>query len=78
VILFPADSKPEQIMHYKPKGVILSNGPGDPQEYEELYLNIRQLLKIGNTHIWYLFRSTVSSSGWRRENIQVKVWPQEC
>lgn len=32
VAVVPADSSAEQIMDIKPKGVVLSNGPGDPME----------------------------------------------
>lgn len=41
---FPADAKPEEILEVEPDGILLSNGPGNPEEYTEQIDVIKQLL----------------------------------
>ncbi|MCP4727008.1 MAG: glutamine-hydrolyzing carbamoyl-phosphate synthase small subunit [bacterium] len=42
--IFPADTSAEDIMEWKPDGVFLSNGPGDPEPLESPIKNVRKLL----------------------------------
>ncbi len=43
VIRVPASATAEEIMEYKPDGVMLSNGPGDPAENVEVIAEIKKL-----------------------------------
>ena len=43
VTVFPQDSTAEEIAAYSPDGIMLSNGPGDPEENPEI---IRELVKL--------------------------------
>ena len=43
VTVFPQDSTAEEIAAYSPDGIMLSNGPGDPEENPEI---IRELAKL--------------------------------
>ena len=44
VIVVPADTSPEKILSYKPDGIFLSNGPGDPAAVEEAPKTVQALL----------------------------------
>lgn len=44
VCLFPSRATPKEILDYKPSGVILSNGPGDPALVEKSVETIQALL----------------------------------
>ncbi|GHV05193.1 carbamoyl-phosphate synthase small chain [Clostridia bacterium] len=45
VVVLPHDSKPVTILSYKPSGVLLSNGPGDPAENVEVIENLKALCR---------------------------------
>ena len=45
VIKLPWDTPFEKIQSYKPKGVVISNGPGDPQNCPETIDTAKQLIK---------------------------------
>ena len=45
VTVFPAKTKMEDIMKYKPDGIILSNGPGNPEECRVEIENLKRLYK---------------------------------
>ena len=42
--VFPAFSNAKDLLNYKPDGVFLSNGPGDPRELETVVNTIRELI----------------------------------
>ncbi|GAI55931.1 unnamed protein product, partial [marine sediment metagenome] len=44
IILIPASAKPEEILKYKPDGIFLSNGPGDPAAVNYAVTNIKKLI----------------------------------
>lgn len=44
VCLFPSRSSVEQIMNWKPQGILLSNGPGDPADVKVAPETIKKLL----------------------------------
>ena len=44
---FPSDSAAEEIMSVSPNGIMLSNGPGDPEDNTEIIENLKVLLKAG-------------------------------
>ncbi len=44
VIVVPANTSPEKILSYKPDGIFLSNGPGDPAAVEEAPKTVQALL----------------------------------
>lgn len=46
VVVLPANSTPDEIMSYKPDGILLSNGPGDPADLIEIKENIIKLLGV--------------------------------
>ncbi|HIT67048.1 MAG TPA: carbamoyl phosphate synthase small subunit [Candidatus Merdisoma merdipullorum] len=43
VTIYPADTKAGEIIAAKPDGIMLSNGPGDPKECQEIIREIRKL-----------------------------------
>ncbi|MDR3601476.1 MAG: glutamine-hydrolyzing carbamoyl-phosphate synthase small subunit [Desulfosporosinus sp.] len=43
IMVFPAGSTPEEILKHHPSGVVLSNGPGDPEELPECVATVRSL-----------------------------------
>ena len=43
VIVYPADTKAEEIINDKPDGIMLSNGPGDPKELTTVMKEIKKL-----------------------------------
>ncbi len=47
VIIFPATSKTNDILSYKPDGIVLSNGPGDPRDFGYAQDAVKALLKTG-------------------------------
>lgn len=44
VTVVPADTKAEEVLAYRPDGIFLSNGPGDPEPVSYAIENIRKLL----------------------------------
>ena len=48
VIVYPADTKAEEIINDKPDGIMLSNGPGDPKDNVEI---IKEIKKLYDTNI---------------------------
>ncbi len=44
VIVVPADTSYQEILSYKPDGIMLSNGPGDPQDLPYLVETVRNIL----------------------------------
>lgn len=44
IIVVPHDTTADQIRHYVPDGILLSNGPGDPKDVPHAVETIRQLL----------------------------------
>ena len=47
VIVLPGNSSPEEILKYRPDGIMLSNGPGDPKENVQIIENLRSLMATG-------------------------------
>ncbi len=48
VTVFPANTSAEAVIAYKPNGIMLSNGPGNPQDCE---FQIKNVKKLYNTNI---------------------------
>lgn len=44
VTVFPALTKPEEVLSINPDLIFLSNGPGDPEDLEEVIENIKELV----------------------------------
>lgn len=44
IYVFPYDSTPEELLEINPDGILLSNGPGDPEDLPQAYENIKKLL----------------------------------
>ena len=44
ITVFPATTKPEEILGINPDLIFLSNGPGDPEDLEDVIENIRELI----------------------------------
>ncbi len=44
IYIVPADATVEEIMSYKPDGILISNGPGDPRDLPETINTVRQLI----------------------------------
>lgn len=42
--IFPANTSPEEVLDWKPDGIFLSNGPGDPEPVEYAVDSVRYLL----------------------------------
>lgn len=47
VWVLPASTSPKEVLKYKPDGIFLTNGPGDPAENTEIIKNLRELLESG-------------------------------
>lgn len=47
VWVFPAESSPDAVLAVKPDGIILSNGPGSPDDNAEIVRNVGVLMKSG-------------------------------
>ncbi|WP_343188308.1 glutamine-hydrolyzing carbamoyl-phosphate synthase small subunit [Buchnera aphidicola (Ceratoglyphina bambusae)] len=45
LIIVPSNTKIKEILKYSPDGILLSNGPGDPNEYKEESMIIKKILK---------------------------------
>jgi carbamoyl-phosphate synthase small subunit len=45
VVLVPPTSTFEQIIELKPDGILISNGPGDPRDYDYIYKTVARLIK---------------------------------
>ena len=43
IMVFPAKSSAEEILRHQPSGIVLSNGPGDPDQLPEGIVTVRQL-----------------------------------
>ncbi|MEI2804067.1 MAG: carbamoyl phosphate synthase small subunit, partial [Trichococcus flocculiformis] len=48
VILAPWNTSADEILAYKPDGIMLSNGPGDPTSVPEAIETIKQLIAQDN------------------------------
>ncbi|MDD5613925.1 MAG: carbamoyl phosphate synthase small subunit, partial [Candidatus Omnitrophica bacterium] len=44
VSVFPACSKADQVLSYKPQGLLLSNGPGDPAALDYLIATVKKII----------------------------------
>lgn len=47
IVRLPYDSRPEDILKWEPKGVVVSNGPGDPRLCESTIKSTGQLIETG-------------------------------
>ena len=47
VVFMPQDSTADEILAQKPDGIMLSNGPGDPQENTQVVEQLRKLCQAG-------------------------------
>lgn len=47
VTVMPQNSAPEQVLAQKPDGIMLSNGPGDPEDNPEVIKNLKVLMNSG-------------------------------
>ncbi|MHC1693691.1 MAG: carbamoyl phosphate synthase small subunit [Eubacteriales bacterium] len=47
VTVMPQDSTPEQVLAQKPDGIMLSNGPGDPEDNPDVIKNLSVLMNTG-------------------------------
>nr|SCW22902.1 Carbamoyl phosphate synthase small subunit [Nemalion sp. H.1444] len=45
ITVIPSHTSPKEILKYKPNGILLSNGPGDPSELTYAVANVRDLMK---------------------------------
>jgi carbamoyl-phosphate synthase small subunit len=52
VVVVPANSKVEEILQFNPKGVLLSNGPGDPRDYGYIKETVLGLTKTKDLAIF--------------------------
>lgn len=46
VVIVPANYTASQILEFNPKGVLLSNGPGDPRDYGYIKQTVQGLVKV--------------------------------
>jgi carbamoyl-phosphate synthase small subunit len=46
VIRLPYNAKIDEVLFYKPKGVVLSNGPGNPKNFDETIDLTQQLIDL--------------------------------
>ena len=46
VVVVPANYTVSQILEFNPKGVLLSNGPGDPRDYDYIRQTVQDLIQV--------------------------------
>ncbi len=46
VVVVPAYTTAEQVKEMNPDGIMLSNGPGDPSENQEIVKNLKEIMKL--------------------------------
>lgn len=44
ITIFPAETKPDEVLQINPDLIFLSNGPGDPADLQDIVENVRQLI----------------------------------
>lgn len=52
VVVVPADFTAQQILEFNPAGVLLSNGPGDPRDYDYIKKTVIELIEVENLAIF--------------------------
>ena len=52
VNILPAQSTCETVLSYKPDGILLSNGPGDPATMTDIISNVKQIIKKSNVPLF--------------------------
>ena len=52
VVVVPANYTARQILEFNPKGVLLSNGPGDPRDYDYIKKTVQNLLEVKDLSIF--------------------------
>jgi len=68
ITVVPAHTPYTEVLRLNPDGIVLSNGPGDPEPVQYAVENIRHL--IGKkTHIWYMSGTSASGTCPGRKNI---------
>jgi carbamoyl-phosphate synthase small subunit len=52
VVVVPANYNTQQILEFNPKGVLLSNGPGDPRDYGYIKSTVNDLINVRDLAIF--------------------------
>ena len=68
ITVFPATTKPEEILGINPDLIFLSNGPGDPEDLEDVIENIKRINRK-KTYSRNMFRTSIISFNIRWKNI---------
>ena len=74
VVKVPWNTSIEKILSYKPKGVVISNGPGDPQNCPDTIDTVKSLIEKNIPTLRNLSWCTNNWSCWKCRYLQTKVW----
>lgn len=75
VIRVPAHTPAETILSYKPNGLMLSNGPGDPKENLAIVEELKKDHGHRHAHVRHLPGAPAAGFGCRGRHRQAQVWP---
>ena len=75
VRVFPASTPAAELLAWKPDGIFLSNGPGDPAAVTYAIDNIKEIAEDRRADVRHLPRSPADGPRARREDLQAEVRP---
>ncbi len=68
VTVYPAGTKAEEIIASEPDGIMLSNGPGDPETCVSIIEEIKKLYEYGYSYFCNLSWTSVDGTcKWRKD-----------
>ena len=75
VRVFPASTPAAEVLAWKPDGIFLSNGPGDPAAVTYAIDNIKEIAEERRADVRHLPRPSADGARARREDLQAEVRP---
>jgi len=74
VTIYPADTSVDMILSIRPDGILLSNGPGNPEECTFQIEVIKELYKTNIPIIGIGLRASINGYSHRCKNKEIKIW----
>ena len=74
VVSLPWDSSFDEVMLYKPKGIVISNGPGDPKVCKTAIKTAGQLIRASVPTLGICLGQQILALASRSRYLQVKIW----
>ena len=68
VTVFPATTRPEEVLGINPDLIFLSNGPGDPEDLRRCYRKYKRF-SWQKADCWNMFRTSITSFNVRWKDI---------